>query len=298
MGWLFFLTVGLFIWSVTSLVDRYALADKVDNEKLYVLFPALVHLVVASAIIPFFDLSFPDLTIFLWAILGGVLELVKLYFLFTAMGVEEISRVFPLGSFSSFIVLFLSWTLLNDPLTGGELKAFFLFVFGGFFLVFKKSAAGDFELSKSWKPILGVGVVGAFEIIVLKFVFQNTNFWTGFYFSRIGLFLAGLVLFFSWARKSVVEDWNSLKPFLKKLLVGNQVVAVIGHVFYYFAIKLENAALVSSAMGMQHAMIFLMATGISLWKPSLLKEDLRFRELVKKFIGIALIVIAIVLLNR
>ncbi len=298
MSWLIYLFIGLFIWSVTSLVDRYALSDKIDNKKLYVLFPSFVHIVVASLIIPFFGLEFASLDILGFAVLGGVLELIKLYFLFTAMGLEEISRVFPLGSFSSFIVLFLSWTLLDDALTGGELKAFFLFILGSFFLVFKYDVGGDFKLSESWKPILGVGVVGAFEIIVMKYVFQNAGFWTGFYFSRVGLLIGGLVLLLSWFRKSIIEDWLNLELRLKKLLLGNQCLAVFGHVFYYFAIKLENAALVSSASGMQHAMIFLMATAISLRKPELLKEDLRGRELLKKSFGILLIILAIFVLNR
>ena len=75
------------------------------------------------------------------------------------------------------------------------------------------------------------------------------------------------------------------------------MIAVFGHIFFYLALSIANAALVSSAKGIQYVMIFVLATIVAIWKPKLLQEDLSKKEIIKKIIGIVLIVVAIYVLN-
>ncbi|RMF54700.1 hypothetical protein D6745_04430 [Candidatus Woesearchaeota archaeon] len=280
---------------MASLVDRYALIFHVKSKKLYVLYPALTHLVVTFVIIQFFPIEKLSFDVLGWAILGGLLEVWTLYYLFTAISLEQITKVFPLSSLTSFLVLFLSWLLLNDPLSGSSLYAFFLFVAGGTILGVSHDKK-KINLSKALKPLLITGFVGSFQIIVMKHVFNLTRFWTGFFYSRIGLFIGGLIIFLAWQKK-IIKEWKKVKPKTHSLLFGNQIIAVFGHVFVYFALSLANSALVSSAYGIQHIMIFLMATFISIWKPEILKEELTKKEILKKAIGTLLVIAAIYFLN-
>ena len=296
MFWLIYLLIGLFIWSIAGLVDRYALHDKkVKSEKLYLIFPC-VTLVIAAAIviIPFFGLE-PISSTSLWlALAAGIVEAFGLYYYYVAVSKEEISKVASIGMLTSFFTLFLAWFVLKDPLSKNELIAFLFFVIGSIILAchYEKGL----KISKAVKPLIIGGLFGSVKYILFKAVFNVTEFWTGLFYSTVGLFIGGLLFILIW-HKEMWRDFKILTPKMKTLMFGNQAFAFFGHIFFFYSINLTNPALVSAAAGIQPVMILIMAIIVTKINPNLIAENIKKEDLVKKAVGIVIICLAVYVLN-
>lgn len=297
MHWLIILSIGLFVWSLTALVDKYALTGRFKDKKLYMVFVCFTHIVIASILVLFFfGLEPLPLKIVMLAILAGLIETLKIYYMFTSFSLEEVSRVFPIGVMSSFLVLGVSFVFLGESLSGFELLAFFMFIVGSLFLAVKR-VGEDFKITKAIFPILMTGIIGSIQLVVLRIVSQESGFWSSVFYTRLGLFIGALSIVLVFYRRGLFDSMNKISLKLKGIVVLNQVVAFGGYIFFFTAVGMVNAALVSSAMGIQHVMVFLLATVVTLFNPKLIKEELKISVLIQKGIGIALIVIAIYVLN-
>lgn len=291
------LSIGLFIWSLTALVDKIALSGRIKDKKLYLLFAAFTQIVVISTIVLlFFHLESISLKIIMLAVFAGLIETLKLYYMFTSFSLEEVSRVFPIGVMSSFLVLILSSVFLKEPLGGFEFVAFFLFIIGSLCLAVKRIDK-KFRITKAIVPILLTGFIGSAEIVVLRMVFVESGFWTSVFYTRFGLFLGGIIVVIIYGRNGLFDELKDLSFRFKMLITANQAFALMGHVFFFAAVGMANAALVSSAMGIQHVMVFALATIVTLFNPKLVKEELGLGVLIQKSVGIAFIVVAIFILN-
>ena len=221
--------------------------------------------------------------------LSGAAEAVTLYYLYVAVSKEEVSRIFPLASAGPIFTLLLGWIFLSEALTRTELSAFGLFIVGGLFLGVKINRdSKTYELSRGLKPLLIGSLLSSSFTLFLKFVFTKTDFWTGFFYSRLGFFISGLLILLVW-RKEIIAEWQKLRPTIRIAIIGNQTISFTGHLFYFLAISLASAALVQSTLSIQNAIIFLMASAVSLWRPHALQESTGRRDILQKIVGIAII---------
>jgi drug/metabolite transporter (DMT)-like permease len=294
MPWLMSALLGMSIWSVAAVVDRFALHGRVHSTRFYVVIPALVQLPLALLLYPVFAPTSFEVTTVAVSIFGGILEIFLLYYMFAALSVEEAGRIFPLIGFGALFTLLGEWLLLGGVLEAHEFGAFFLLIAGGVVIAFKRQPEG-YRLSKSIRPLLLLSVFGAAYPLVLRYAFLESDFATGFFFSRVGFFAGGLFVLFFW-RDEILGQWHELTTNFRVLLVGNQIVSFSGHAFYFSALALANAALVQSVLSIQGAVIFFIALVVSYVNPALVGESITKHDIVQKVVGISLIVVALNLL--
>lgn len=296
MTWLTLAFLGMFIWSCTAVVDRFALYGRVTSKRFYVVVPALLQLPLVLLFPIFFTPTSLEPITILVSIVGGLIEVALLYYLFVAMSAEEVGRVFPLTSVSAVLTLLAGVLFLNDTLSSSELLAFSLIVVGGVVLSIKISESGtSLSFIKSLRPLLIGAALSSAYTLALRFAFTETDFATGFFFSRIGFFLGGMIVLVIW-RKEIAEQWRVLSRNMRVLIIGNQAVAFSGHAFYFSALALANAALVQSVLAIQGVVIFIIASVVSFINPKLIAESITLRDLAQKGVGILLIVVALSLL--
>ncbi len=294
MYWLTAAIVGMTIWSVTAVVDRFALNDRIRSMRFYVAIPALLQFPLVLLLYPLFEPTSLSLLTIGVGVLGGVLEVLMLYYLFVAFSSEEVGRVFPLMSLGSILTLIGGWIFLGDTLETHELAAFALLLAGGFIIAIKRDAK-RVRLSKAIAPILIATALGSSYSLALRYAFLESDFATGFFFSRIGFFLGGVLVVLVW-RREIVAQWKQLSISMRTLVLGNQALAFSGHAFYFSALASANAALVGSILSIQGILIFAMASLVSFFNPHLVGESITRGDVLQKIAGIALIVFGLNLL--
>ncbi len=294
MTWLAYAFLGITIWSVAAIGDRYFLLSHVKSKRFYVVVPALLQFIVTLPFVLWFSVPHASTLTILAAFGSGLSEAIFLYYLYIAVSSDEISRVFSLSTAGPIVTLIAGWLLLHESLTGREFVAFALFIIGGFFVA-ARFGGGKLSMSKAFKPLFVGTILSSAFTILLRYAFVSSDFWTGFFYSRLGFFVGGLIVLAIY-RTEIFEEWRSLRTSLRVGIIGNQLVSVSGHAFYFLAISLANAALVQALLGAQSAIILVFAVIISMWNPALLEESIKPRDLAQKGIGIAFVVAASYLL--
>jgi drug/metabolite transporter (DMT)-like permease len=292
MSWILYAFVGITIWSATAVADQYFLLRHVSSKRFYVLVPALLQFSVLLPLAVFFSVPNASLPAIIAALMSGAAELFLLYYLFVAIGSDEVSRVFPLTTAGPIFTLLLGWLILHESLTSHQLLAVLLFVAGGFILAAK--LGGTISFSKALRPLFIASLLTSIFILLLRYSFVSSDFWTGFFYSRLGFFIAGIVLFCLY-REEILRQWRKLRG-VRTALIANQLVALSGHGFYFLALSLAGAALVQSVLSTQSAIVFLFAIAVSYWKRDALAESLIASDLLQKAAGILLVIAASYLL--
>jgi drug/metabolite transporter (DMT)-like permease len=293
MVWLIYAVIGIIIWSFSGVADRFFLVQHVHSKRFYVVVPALLQFPVIALVALVIPVHGAPLSVILAAIAEGALEAISLYFLYVAVSGEEVSRVFALSSFGPLLTLLLGWVFLHESLSQSQLWALGFFVTGGFILA-AKFDSGSWTMSKGIKPLFISILLTSSYTILLKFAFIGSDFWTAFFFSRLGFFCAGLCILFVF-RNEIFAQWGELTPKIRTLLIGNQIISVSGHAFYYLAISLASAALVQSVLGSQSAVVLVFALIASWLYPGVIQESLRPRDLSQKVVGICFVITAAIL---
>ena len=297
MTWLVYALVGICIWSATAVADRYFLLKHVQNKRFYLVIPALLQFALVVLLTPFVEIPHATTQTIVYALLSGMAEAVFLYYLYIAVSQEEVSRVFPLTSMGPVLTLILGWLFLGEALSSHQLLAFFLFVLGGLSLSIKINDENKaYGFGRGLKPIVLGSSLSAIFAILLKTAFVQSDFWTGFFYSRLGFFIAGICILIKW-REEIVREWRRIPPMARVGIIANQAAAFSGHLFYFLAISIASVALVQSSLSIQSSIVFLMAIAVSFYKPDLIGESIKKKDLVQKCAGVVLIVAATALLN-
>jgi drug/metabolite transporter (DMT)-like permease len=296
MTWLWLAVAGMVLWSATAVFDRYALNGRVTSIKFYLTVPALLQFPLVLLLFPIFWPTDFTAKVIIFGLLAGLVEAFFIYYMYTAMSREEVTRVFPLMSLGTFFTLLGGWFLLGDTLTQNQLIAMLLLTVGGVVIAFKRDQAqGRYGISKGLLYLLLAMLLASAYTLSLRFVFIESDFATGFFFSRVGFFLGGIILLFVF-REEIIEQWEKLQGSMKALILGNHVVVFAGHALYFSALSLAAAALVQSVLSIQSIIVFVFALVVAKINPNWISESVTRHDLIQKSIAILLIVIALNLL--
>lgn len=287
----------MFIWSCTAVVDRYALFGRITSKRFYVILPTLLQFPLVLILYHFFKPTDFDIPSIIASIGGGMVEVVLLYYLFVATSAEEVGRVFSLMSLSALVTLIGGYLFLSESLHPQQLASIILLLTGATILSFKRlhGAKKKYSLSQSLAPVLMGSILSSGYTLLLRFAFTHSNFVSGFFFSRLGFFIGGLIILFVW-RSEIRSQWKVLTTKMRIVVIGNQAIAFSGHMFYYLALSLASAVLVQSVLAAQGVIVLLIASIVSYINPKLVGEAIDKVSFVQKSIGVLLVCTGITLL--
>lgn len=294
MSWLFFAVSAYFIGGITAVLDKIILIRAIPKPILYAGFGGLFA-IYAVFLIPFgFDVGplLENQILILLGLLSGMAFTFGLYFLYTSVSLEEISRIAPVfGAMVPVFTLILGTVFSVEKLDNLQLLAFFLLLLGGILVSLK---IGDLQPISS-KAILAAAA-GAFlfavSFVLIKVVYTETSFLNGYITGRIGEVMAGILLLsFAEIKNNIrIKDyWLSLAGAALGLFFLNKVLAIGFFVLQNYAVYLGSVSLVQALMGLQPVFILIFTIFLSYKIPLLLTEKISFKVLLIKFIAIILI---------
>lgn len=296
MSWVFFAVFARAIWAGNNVVDKHLISRHIQNPVSYLFIVTSIQLLVL-VIIPFHNLSVPPLNILLAAFFSGALFMYGLLPYFQSLTFEEASRSVSIWQITPIFVLIISSLTVGEQFDTNDWMAFVLLFTGGI-LISTRKIESKFHLSKAFFLMLGSCVIFAIQTVLSKYVYLNIVYLDGFMLSRIGAFLGVLpILFFSSQRTAIVKSIVSVGNKVKIIILINTLIAISALASYEYAISKSSVTLVNALGGIQTVFLLLYATILSLWFPSIVKEELRKSVLILKVLAISLIIAGVYLVS-
>ena len=296
MFWLYLVILSNFLFAVVYALDKI-IVKKAFSPLAYALIIGGLEGVVV-VLIPFVDFLLPSWPIILAAIASGIFFICGLYFYFKILLKYEASWVTPIlfGVFTPIITFVLGQFFLNEAFSFLEIFALIFLIAGGFIL----SLARGHKFSAILFLLIAAFFMSS-DYVLLKIVFNNANFWTGYILSRLGGFLIAASVLFILKRNPAHEfDVRPAKRFnigaSGALLIFKQVLAFIGNLALLYAIFLSSPTLVNGLGGIKYVFLFFLIIIFARKWPALMAEQLNWKKIIQQLIAIIFIIFGVLAL--
>ena len=284
--------------SIANILDSHVLSKKLQGLSPYLLTMAVFQAVtalIALAIFPFPAASrFADI---LAGIGGGLANAVALVILLNALQKGEVSRVIPVTSSFPIFVALLSMPLLGEMLSFTGWLTVLLTVAGAVLISLQLDGGGKkTKLHSSFLLLLFVALLFSVSNIAYKYAMTTISTWNTFTIN--GLCVATVALIYA-ARKKNILELKNLEQRNQKigLIIGNQMIAALGIILSFIAIRSGPVALVSTIMNIRPAFILIFSLIISRFYPGFITEHMARKTIIIKIIGIAMITIGVAIIG-
>lgn len=300
MSWFLIAILAYFINAINVVFDKYLLSGRISHPLIYTFYIGLLS--IFALIFAPFGLYWPGFFQFFLSLLVGAVFLgaIMTYFFIVKRG--EASRVAPvIGGFTPIFVFFLSYLLLGERLGQRELFAFVLLIAGGILISLEKSRAGQIYEIKShvWNfalPLLSAFLFALFYVGV-KFIFTHQDFISGFIWTRMGSFLAALLLLVpAKNRKIIFPAIKVLEAKTGVVVILNKTSAGLAFLLQNYAIALGSVILVNAMRGTQYVFLLAIALILSKEAPWILEEKIDRLTVFQKSLAVLLICAGLVIL--
>lgn len=288
--WFSLALVAYFFNSIAFVIDKYLLSAAIPRPFAYAFWVAILSLPVV-VFIPFGVQKIPDLAYLTIASVSGGTFFIALIYLYRAIRKTNVSIASTQVSVMSVAFAYaLSVFLLGDSFSAVDAAAFAVLILGIILI-------GKTGQHVWWEAFLG-GMFFGVSLVTLKMSFDLSNFVNGFFWTRMGFIGSALVtLPFPSARKEVFGSYARVRINSKFLFVLGKIIAGLGFLLLDLAIQLGNVALVNALLALQFIFIFVLSLMLGGKVPAL-AEDTALPVLVRKFSGIALVVVGIIVLFK
>ena len=132
------------------------------------------------------------------------------------------------------------------------------------------------------------------SFVLLKYVYLNQSFWTGFIWTKIGGFLAA-ICFFVFAkevRDEIFQKKAGQKHKAMGIFVLNQAAGGLANVLQNWAISLAPLvyiAVINALQGVQYVFLLIFTVLLSLKFPQILREEISGKIIFQKAVAILII---------
>jgi drug/metabolite transporter (DMT)-like permease len=297
ISWLLIIIIAYLCFGVASFADKLVLSAA-PNPKLYTLWVGVLG-AASALVIPFVHFGLPMPSSWFWIIADGIVFFMGVYYLFIVLHEFEVSQVIPaIGAVQPVLTFVFSLIFFGfQPISTAYVIAFVLLVIGTVLLSFEKS----FTLNGRYvKLVLIASLLFSLDYIFSKMVFINEPFWQGLIWMKVVTGLIALCFLFD----KEVRYSLFVKPQVanKKTLIAVVLALISGAsagLLQSFAIKLAPVgylAIMNSLRGLQYVFLFALSLFFSVFFPTILKEELSARILIKKIVSIGLIFVGLAIL--
>jgi len=300
MFWLWIVIISQFFNAGAMFLDKFLLSKRFPRPAVLTFWTAVWNLLGLVFIFWNFDFL-PGPKILFCSILSGIFFTLALQFFYMALKRGEATHISPLVGavvpVGSFVI---SYFWLGELLNFNQTIAVVCLVFGALVVSFETTESRKgWHIGMLWAVIAGLFFATSYTI--MRGVFLETNFSTGFVWARAGAFLAALPFLCSRpVRNSLfkAQKNQSKRQTLSGLVILaiNKSLAALYFLGMTFALTMASATLVNSLAGLQYAILFILIFFISKIRPAVLREHFTRSEIIQEIIAIAFIMLGLGLL--
>ncbi len=299
MLWFWIVIVSQFANAGAQLLDKFLLTKKFPRASVLTFWTAVGNLL--GVVFVFWNFNFfPGWYLLAISILSGVAFTVALQFFYIAMKSGEASHVAPLvGGAVPIFTFAVSYFWLAERLTSFQMMAVVLLVAGALLISFEKSRQHNgLHIGMLYAVI--AGAFFALSYVMMRRVFLEESFSTGFVWARLGSFAAALPILLSRPARNIIFAKSEKQKEKAKsglgILALNKSMAAVYFIGMNYAISLESATLVNALAGLQYAILFILIFVFTKKLPQFFREQFTKAEIIQQIIALALIVGGLALL--
>ncbi len=294
--------------AVSVLISKVLLTKTIKHPLSYVFYISATSLVVFLAL-PYLWIKHtpsPDLWTVTLASLSTLAWTIGIYFMFTALRQGLADRVAPVIGTLTPIFLLLYYGLFDRSLTLNEVWAAIFMTVGLLILILpyleqKGTVLAKKARNKELLLEILAGFFFAVSYVLLKMVYERTDFLSGLVYSRVILVPLVIIILVIPGLKRIVfasgkEDEINLFSKAGVLFIAGQISGGASQFLISLGIFLANPALVNSLQGVQYAFLFLASLVLAKKLPKVFPEDFGYRRILQNILGIAFIAFGLFIL--
>jgi len=292
--WVIFSISAALLWAIANIIDKTILTKWVRKPLVPVIITGAVWLALGITI--FFAEGFSYLSLFnlSLAILTGIFTTIVYLLYFKAIQIQEASRVIPLTYLSQLFILILAAVFLGEVLTLSKYLGILLLIAGAILISVKNLSKKGFGKVFWWMVL--IAVFNAMSAILTKHLLNFADFWTIFGYKSIGMFIGSIpiaCLYFG-------ELIKTVKQYGKKVVIAisvSELLTAIGILFSIIAMSFGYVTLVNALSSLQPFFVLLFTILLTVFFPSILKEELNKSAVFFKALAIVLIFTGVILVT-
>lgn len=287
MEWIYFALIAYLLNAFVAVIDKQLLSQSVTKPVGYAFWVAVLSTPVL-VLIPF-GVKWLDFNYFLISLASGAAFFLGLVFLYKSLKPSDLSVVATkVGAWGALSTLIFSGVILGKVLVNFDVLAFVFLIIGIFLLSFLNKDTLHYSIF--------AGILIGFSSVLIKYVFNSSDFINGFFWTRVGFVLTALVVLFSAAiRADIISFLKFSSPKSKLLLMFNKTLASMASISLQYSIQIGSVILVNALLGLQFVFIFLLAILLKRKIPAI-RESMEGKILILKLCSVVLITIGFALL--
>jgi len=283
--WILFSVLAALCWAAVNTVDKYILTKWIKTPLVPVIIVGIIGLV--ASIIVYLVYGFSPLSNFniLLALIAGIFYILMTVFYFKALKIEEVSRVAPLFYLSPLFILIFAGMFLGEIFTPLKYLGIFLLVFGGILI----SSKNPFKIKPSkafwWMFLATISIT--INALLTKHLLNFADYWTIFAWTRIGAVIGIIPIAYIYLPELIATVKEHGKRVVA-VISTNETLNLLGVLFITIATSIGYVTLVNALSSVQPFFVLLFAVLLSVFYPSILKEELSKSIISLKILAIVL----------
>ena len=297
MSWLVFAFSGPVLWAISTHMDKYLVEKyfKGSSAAVLLIFTALIGFLA----LPVIAVLAPGVLALDWASAAlmassGVLYMGGMLFYLRALQAEEASTVAPFFQASPFMGYVLGYLVLGETLSGAQMAGGILIV-AGTMLVSLRREQTRFNRRLA-ALMLAAALLLASASLIFKLFALRDAFWPTTFWMFIGEALFGTALLVPY-RAQFVALLRKNPAAVLSINAVNELVNLGGGLGMRYALVLAPLSLVQAVGSTTTLFVFVFGVVLSIFVPSLGREDLSRPELLRKGVAAILVALGAALLN-
>ncbi len=297
MIWVLIALLSQGLHSFANVMDNYFVNKLFKSPSVLVFYASFINLLFLPLIFIFQLPELPTLNLLPFYFLLGLTNVLYLYPYYKALENDDTSIVISLFSLGKILVPILAFLIVGEVLSLKQYLGFLVIIFSSSILTLNNHSK-KFEFNKSLYYMCVVSFILAFEAVLYKYVFNNTNWITGFTWAVIASFIIILPTLLlknqrNNVRKTFYKFRNKFHLFALEefLTFGGTATATI-------AISLAPVTLVEGISGFSPIFVLTYAILLGRLFPKAFKEKIDGKSIIKKIMLFIIMIIGIVLITK
>lgn len=260
--WIPIAVIAYTLLAGVQIIDRFILRETIKDPVAYVFAIGVATMAILPA--AFFIFAWPGITIFLLALLSGLIFMLSLLPFFLALKDGEASRVIPaVGGLTTIFTFIFAAILLGEGLAKTDLFAL-AFLFLGYIFVTLEGPLRRLWIAIDWRIIVSA-ILLASSFVLRRAIYPAGDgdfegFFSVFLLTALGMVLSSFLLLIpKKTRQRIIRAKQQAKPRHIGLIAGNQAGGAIAGFLINYAISIGPVAFVQATQGVQYVAIFVLS---------------------------------------
>jgi uncharacterized membrane protein len=301
MHWLIYAFSGPVLWALSIHIDKYLVERYFKHGSVAVLM--VFTAIIGALTLPFIWLFQPGVVSLDPQSIGviavsGILYMGAIYFYLQALQAEEASTVAPFFQAAGIFGLILGYFVLGEKLSLLQIVGVLLIIAGSVILSIQFGQGARRVKTHLVILMLTCALAIALSSLIFKFFAVRDEFWTTTFWNFAGQALFGAILMLIAAnRRQFIKMMRANTGAVLSVNGANELINLGGNLGVRYTLLFAPLGIVQGISSTTSFFVLFFGIVLSLFIPSLGREEISFIGLTQKIIATTLVVAGVLLIN-